>query len=33
MTEEELEALASTIYDHMMVKFAEELSTEDTEKM
>ena len=31
MTEEELEAFASTIYDHMMVKFAEKLSTEETD--
>ena len=33
MTEEELEAFASAVYDNMMAKFAEELSTEDTEKM
>ena len=31
MTEEELEAFASAIYDNMMAKFAEELSTEETD--
>ena len=31
MTEEELEAFASAIYDNMMVKFAEGQSTEDTD--
>ena len=33
MTEEELEVFASVIYDNMMAKFAEDLPTEDTEKM
>ena len=31
MTEEELEAFASAIYDNMMAEFAEELSTEETD--
>jgi hypothetical protein len=31
MTEEELEAFASAIYDNMMAKFAEEMSTEVTD--
>ena len=31
MTEEQLEAFASAIYDNMMAKFAEELSTEETD--
>ena len=31
MTEEELEAFASVIYDNMMAKFAEDLSTEETD--
>lgn len=31
MTEEELEAFASVIYDNMMAKFAEELPTEETD--
>ena len=31
MTEEELEAFASVIYDNMMARFAEELSTDETD--
>ena len=31
MTEEELEAFASAIYDNMMAEFSEELSTEETD--
>ena len=31
MTEEELEAFASAVYDNMLAKFAEELSTEETD--
>ena len=31
MTEDELEALASAVYDNMMAEFAEELSTEETD--
>ena len=31
MTEEELEAFASAIYDNMMTKFAEDLPTEKTD--
>ncbi len=31
MTEEELEAFATAVYDNMMAKFAEDLPTEDTE--
>ena len=31
MTEEELETFASAVYDNMMAKFAEELSTEETD--
>ena len=31
MTEEELEAFASAVYDNMMAKFAEDLPPEDTE--
>ena len=31
MTEEELEAFASAIYDNMMAKFAEDLPTEKTD--
>jgi len=33
MTEEELEAFASAVYDNMMAKFAEDLPTEDTENV
>jgi hypothetical protein len=33
MTEEELEAFASAIYDNMMAKFADDLPTEDTENV
>ena len=31
MTEEELEAFASAMYENFMAKFAEDLHTEDTE--
>ena len=31
MTDEELEAFASAVYENMMAKFAEELSTEETD--
>ena len=31
MTEEELEAFASAVYDNMMAKFAEDLPTEATD--
>ena len=31
MSEEELEAFASVIYDNMMARFAEELSTDETD--
>ncbi len=31
MTEEELEAFASAIFDNMMAKFAEDLPTEETD--
>ena len=31
MTEEELEAFASAVYDNMMAKFAEDLPPEDAE--
>ena len=31
MTEEELEAFASVIYENMMAKFAEDLPTEETD--
>ena len=31
MTEEELETFASAVYDNMMAKFAEGLSTEETD--
>jgi hypothetical protein len=31
MTEEEIEAFALAMYDNMMAKFAEELSTEETD--
>ena len=31
MTEEELEAFASTIYENMMAKFAEDLPTEEAD--
>jgi len=33
MTEEELEAFASAVYENMMGKFTEDLPTEDTENM
>ena len=33
MTEEELEAFASAVYDNMMARFAEDLSNEDTENV
>ena len=31
MTDEELEAFASAVYENMMAKFAEEMSTEETD--
>lgn len=33
MTEEDLKAFASAVYENMMAKFTEDLPTEDTEKM
>jgi len=33
MTEEELEAFASIVYENLMAKFAEDLPTEDTENV
>ena len=33
MTEEELEAFVSAVYDNMMTEFAEDLPTEDTENV
>ena len=33
MTEEDLEAFASDVYNNLMAKFAEDLPTEDTENV
>ena len=33
MTEEELEAFASAVYDNMMANFTEDLPTDDTENL